>query len=123
MDALIDNVARILATGHSRRQALRLLGGAFAAAIVGAFAAEPLSAQSHSAPCSPEQLKYGAATCGPQTDKNSLCCDPGFCCAIGGRGDGGPHHLNCCPKGTCYCANGMCAGSANSPCPGGCTRC
>jgi hypothetical protein len=123
MDQLFDDLARILATGHSRRKALRLLGGAFAAAVVGAFAAEPLSAQSQSGPCSPEQIKYGAATCGPPSDPNSICCTGGTCCAFGGQGQNGVHVRDCCDKGKCYCANGRCAGSANSPCPAGCTRC
>jgi len=121
MDALIDNVARILATGHSRRKALGLLGGAFAAAVVGAFAVEPLSAQSQSGPCSPEQIKYGAATCGPHTDKNSLCCDKGSCCVIGGQNG---NVRKCCPSGYCYCANGLCTVSTeNGGCHGGCTLC
>jgi len=120
MDALIDNVARILATEQSRRSALRLLGAALATAVASRFLVEPLSATT----CTPEQIKYGAKTCGAANNKNTpICCPSGTCCAIGGQGQGGPHQLNCCAKGSCYCANGRCAASSGGKCPGGCTLC
>ena len=120
MDALIDNIARALATGHSRRTLLKLLGGAFASVVVGAFATEPLSATT----CTPDQIKYGAKPCGASNNKEGACCPAGTCCAIGGQGPDGPHVVNCCHSGECYCANGRCAASKGSnSCPGGCTLC
>ena len=118
MDALIDNVARILATGHSRREAFRLIGGAFAAAVVGAFAVEPLSAQGPV--CTPEQTKYGAKPCGAV--KGAQCCPADKCCAIGGQSET-LQVTDCCDFGECYCANGLCAPSKGGNCPGGCTLC
>ncbi len=113
MDLLLDNIARILATQQSRRKMLRLLGGAFASAVVGAFAVQPVSATV----CTADQIKYGSKTCGPAP--NNVCCGPGTCCAIGGQKRAG----QCCAKGTCYCANGNCAASKGGKCPGGCTLC
>jgi len=121
MDQLFDDIARLLATTQSRRRAFRLLGGVFATAVVGAFAVKPLSAQS----CTPEQIKYGAKTCGPVPSPGTekappgVCCPAGTCCALGGQNQPG----QCCTKGQCHCANGRCAASSGGKCPGGCTLC
>jgi hypothetical protein len=119
MDVFIDNVARILATGHSRRAMLRLLAGALVSAVAGGVTIEPLSA----ATCTSDQLRYGAKPCGAANHKQGVCCPSDTCCAIGGRGAGGPHTLNCCASGHCYCANGRCAASVGGRCPSGCTLC
>jgi hypothetical protein len=113
MDLLLDSIARILATEPSRRKMLRLLGGAFASAVVGAFAVQPLSATT----CTPDQVKYGAKTCGG--GPNQQCCPPKTCCVAGGQAK----TSRCCDNGMCYCANGSCAASKGGKCPGGCTMC
>jgi hypothetical protein len=121
MDQLFDDLARILATSHSRRKLFRLIGGVFASAVVGAFAVQPLSATS----CTPDQIKYGAKPCGPNPDPGDehappgVCCPTDTCCAIGGQNQAG----QCCLKNQCYCANGRCAASSGGRCPGGCTLC
>ena len=143
VDALIDNLARILATPYSRRHTLRLIGGALAAGVVGAFSTAAVSARA----CTRAQSAAGGSTCGRSNDddrdddrddedrrrgggdddrrgedgggghERAICCPRGTCCA---NGSGGPR---CCNKGQCYCHNGSCAASRGGRCPSGCKMC
>lgn len=111
MDALIDNIARILAAERSRRRAMRLLGGAFAAAMFGTIASQPAEAQSKP-PCRKNQTLCGGGA-------TAVCCGPNTCCnpAKGNAGN------RCCAKGECSCVNGTCSPSVNNKCPNNCTVC
>jgi hypothetical protein len=88
MSELIDNVARILATPMPRRKAMKLFGGALAAAAFAVSGARPASA----AAC-----KNGQVTCG--SGPKAPCCKSGCCYGPGGN--------NCCsggyllPNGSC----------------------
>ena len=86
MNDFIDNVSRILATPMPRRKAMKLFGGAFAAAVV-AFA----GGQTAEAAC-----KAGQVTCG--TGAGSTCCKSSSCCY-------GTNGKSCCSgflqSGTC----------------------
>ncbi len=80
MSELIDNVARILATPMPRRKALKLFGGAFAAAAVAFAGGQPLKA----APAATTKCGKGTCTgnkCCATTSKTAaaVCCNPGFC--------------------------------------------
>jgi hypothetical protein len=70
MNDFIDNVSRILATPMPRRKAMKLFGGAFAAAVVALAGAQPAQAAS----CKPPT----PATCG--TGSNATCCKNSNCC-------------------------------------------
>ena len=108
MSDLFDNVARILATPMPRRKALKLFGGALAAAVVAAAGTQPVKA----AACKKGET---GSTCG--NGSNAKCCAPGTCCAVKGS------VVNCCAKNTCTCSNGTCAPSTGAVCPPGCTKC
>jgi hypothetical protein len=113
MNDLIDNVSRILATPMPRRKALRLFGGALAAAVVAVAGIQPLSA----AKCNKAALTAGSRDCG--TGSSSQCCPTGTCCASNVKGVSA-----CCGKGTCYCnTTGTCGASTGGHCPTGCSMC
>jgi hypothetical protein len=88
-DDLFDEAARILASPVPRRRALRLLGGALVAAIVGTIGS----------------TRAGAQTCSPACLGNQKCC-PGF--------GGGPNF--CVAQNRTCCGNTSCA--ANQTCCG-----
>ena len=106
MDRIFDEMARILARQMPRRQAFRLLGGALAAGIVGAFGTRSASAQT----CSPA-CPGGQKCCpgGPRTfcapTANTCCgnksCAAGLACCEG----------SCCKAGQ-TCTRGRCTASA-----------
>jgi hypothetical protein len=108
MNELIDNVSRILATPMPRRKAMKLFGGALAAAVVAFGGGQSLSA----AGCKKNEV---GTTCGAGT--NAKCCTPGTCCAVKGN------VVACCTKAQCTCTNGTCASSTAGVCPSGCTKC
>ena len=108
MNDLIDNVSRILATPMPRRRALKLFGGALAAAVVAVAGVQPASA----AGCKKGEV---GTTCGSGT--NAKCCTPGTCCAVKGT------VVTCCTKTQCVCSNGTCASSTGGVCPSGCSKC
>ena len=66
MNDLIDNVSRILATPMPRRKAMKLFGGALAAAVVAFVGAQPAEAA----------CAKGQVTCGT----NGACCKNSSCC-------------------------------------------
>src|SRR6266849_260505 len=99
MSYLIDDVARILATPMPRRKAVRLVGGALAAALLGPFAVRRAGADD----CDSPNVKCGGG--GDEGDDDKICCPPGTCCATHGH----THH--CCKKNQCTCQNGTCASS------------
>jgi hypothetical protein len=99
MNELIDNVSRILATPMPRRKAMKLFGGALAAAVVAFAEARPASA----AGC-----KGQLVACG--TGANATCCKSG-CCYGGGN-------KNCC---TGFLFNGSCL--TKKPSSGSYTSC
>lgn len=101
MGEFLDQAARILATPMPRRRALRLLGSAIAAAIVGNAARA--SAQ-------------GTYYCGNGV-ANRISCPANTCCAKHGN------KAACCQIGFCTCSNGTCAASSGSACPSGCKAC
>jgi hypothetical protein len=68
MNDFIDNVSRILATPMPRRKAMKLFGGAFAAAVVAFAGAQPAEAA-----CAKNQV-----TCG--SGANASCCKSSNCC-------------------------------------------
>ena len=107
MDHFFDETARILATSMPRRKALRLIGGALAAAVVAAIGVQPAGA----ADCQPK-LKCG-------TGRNQICCAATQCCAGGAEGSG----ARCCNRFQCTCASGICAASTGGRCPQGCHLC
>ncbi len=98
MNDLIDNVSRILATPMPRRKALRLFGGALAAAVV-AFAGN----QSLSAACTGTQVMCGTKCC-PKG-----CCTKTTCCA---------KNSFVCPDGTCSASKGGASGLCTTKCSG-----
>ena len=112
MDKLLDDVARILASPLDRRRAMRMLGGALTAAVVGALGSTSLSA----AKCTTAQTNGGMFTCGNGA-ANQICCPAGTCCASHGNA------AACCTKGQCTCTNGTCASSSGGVCPFNCTKC
>jgi hypothetical protein len=70
MNELIDNFSRILATPMPRRKAMKLFGGALAAAVVAFGGGQTLSALT---------CKGGTpATCG--TGATASCCKSTSCC-------------------------------------------
>src|SRR6266536_1386290 len=73
MNDFIDNVSRILATPMPRRKAMKLFGGAFAAAVVAAVGVQPAEA----AACTAKQVSSGSVTCG--NGSNATCCKGGCC--------------------------------------------
>ena len=105
MSDLIDNVARILATPMPRRKAMKLFGGALAAAIVALAGAQPVK----------------AATCTQNSDctgNGKVCCQ-GTCvgqsCCVSG--------VKHC-TGQCACPDGTCSSSTGGNCTNaGCTLC
>jgi len=105
MGEFFDEAARILATPMPRRRAMRLLGGAFAAAIVGT------AARANAATCTPPTYSCGNG------NANSICCPPNTCCAKRGNS------AACCQTGQCVCENGTCASSTGGNCPSGCALC
>src|SRR5690242_11347003 len=82
MEHWLDDVARTVASGVSRRQALRRIGGGFAAAVAASLGLAPKEALA-ACPTGTRQCQAG----GP-------CC-PGTCCAAGGACCTG-----CCTSGT-----------------------
>jgi hypothetical protein len=108
MSELIDNVARILATPMPRRKAMKLFGGALAAAVV-AFA----GTQSVKAACG-----GGTTACGASS--LNVCCSPGTCCTSNGSTQN--PKAACCSKGQCM-TGGTCSASNAGSCSGGATLC
>jgi len=106
MDRILDEMARVLASPMPRRKAFRFIGGVVAAAVVGAFSAQPASAA----------CGTGQSTCGK--GGNQTCCNANQCCATNGAAG-----ARCCNQGQCYCSNGTCAASSGGSCPGGCSKC
>ena len=98
MNDLIDNVSRILATPMPRRKAMKLFGGALAAAVV-AFAGN----QSVSAACTGTQVMCGTKCC-PKG-----CCTKNTCCA---------KNSFVCPDGTCSASKGGASGLCTMKCSG-----
>jgi hypothetical protein len=122
MDSLLDDVARVLASPVSRREAFariaKLLSGAVLASVVGA----PKAARAQDQ----EQDKRNRGKCRPPTfacgsgeddDERQICCPPGTCCNKGEEGS------KCCQKGQCMCEDGRCASSTGGRCPEDCRRC
>lgn len=105
MGEFLDEAARILAAPMPRRRAIRLLGSAFAAAIVGH------AAYASAATCTPPSYSCGNG------NANSICCPPNTCCAKRGN------KAACCTTGQCVCDNGTCASSTGGTCPSGCAVC
>jgi hypothetical protein len=102
MNELIDNVARILATPMPRRKAMKLFGGALAAAVVAFAGAEPLKA----AACTSKDPK-GSTTCG--SGSSAKCCPAGTCCAASHGSS--TSVTSCCTKGQYVCPDGTCTSS------------
>jgi len=111
MNDFFDNVSRILATPMPRRKAMKLFGGALAAAVVAVAGIQPLSA----AAC-PKNAVAGSKNCG--SGSTIRCCPPGTCCATNGS-----NVSACCPTGTCVCNNGTCSASTTGACAQGCKKC
>ena len=106
MNDFFDNVSRILATPMPRRKAMKLFGGALAAAVVAFGGGQSLSA----AGCTSRDPNT-SFTCG--SGGSAKCCAVGSCCAKSGS------VTNCCAKGTYACPNGTCSssnGGANKNC-------
>jgi hypothetical protein len=131
MEALIDNVARILASPLSRREAIRRI-----ATLVGASAVWGLAGRQdvHAASC------HSCCT----VDQGKRVCPPGVCCCVkmnpppkgddGTKGNSGALCKNgpvdaatgvcvdatgCCAPGNCLCKTG-CTPSKGSQCPADC---
>jgi hypothetical protein len=139
-DDPFDTLARTLAMGASRRQALWTVGGALVGALVASPARQVL-AQGNSA-CA----RFCAATFGAETPAAGQCTSDaahgrGLCYTCGPASAGGTKPI-CCPRnpnGTCpssgsatccaagqSCVNGVCCpncfalfGSASTCCPPG----
>jgi hypothetical protein len=106
MNDFFDNVSRILATPMPRRKAMKLFGGALAAAVVAVAGVQPIEA----AGCTKNDPKT-STTCG--TGGGAKCCAQGTCCAKNGT------VTNCCAKGQYVCPDGTCSasnGGANKTC-------
>ena len=86
-DDLFDEAARILASPVPRRRALKLLGGALVAAIVGTVGS----------------TRAGAQACSPACGNNQKCCSgsPNFCVQ---------QNRTCCGNTSCA-ANMACCGT------------
>jgi hypothetical protein len=123
MSTLLDHVARILGTPMPRRHALRLVGGALAAAIVGlgaqsasAFRRQDDKGDRHDNDRDKRTCPKGTTSCGNGV-ANSVCCPANTCCAKHGN------QAACCRRGQCVCEDGTCASSTRGACPRECPVC
>jgi hypothetical protein len=125
MENRFDELAKSLASGVSRREALRQLGGGLAGALLASFglakgaeaavnSCAAACAQYHGAAhaqcmqvcksCpSPQFVTGGPFTCGPSTP--FICCQGQPCCGPNGNS------ISCCTSGEA-CANGICVSTA-----------
>ena len=121
MNELLDDIARIIASPVSRRQAIRLVSRAVGGAVLTslglgralrAWAAQAVTCPQGSSPCT----KGSTSTC-CSNDSQKCCNDVGaYCCTASQTCCQG----KCCKAGA-VCCNGKCckAGpSASSPCVG-----
>jgi hypothetical protein len=113
MSERFDDLARGLSKSHSRRGALKLIGGA-AVAAVGAAVLRPLRSSAVTCPA-------GATVCGAGCcNKGDTCSRPAAscCCAKGTT----PCGVKCCAKGVaCIDADsGLCGCPAGQACRSGC---
>jgi hypothetical protein len=111
MRYLLDDVARSLAEPMTRKRAIRVLGGAFATAVVPSLAR---TGTAHAQDMRRAGLDYcGAGTTPCPAAPN--CCDPGWYCADK------PTHA-CCPNGNEYCVlpsgDATCCDAGNHCAPG-----
>lgn len=95
MDRFLDEAARILAGQTPRRQALRLLGGALAGALVAAFTTRragaagctPTSCPSGQKCCTTASPNFCVPTantcCGSTSCASGIACCGGKCCKVG----------------------------------------
>jgi len=115
MSALIDDISRIVASPVSRRQAIRLVGGALGGAVLASLglgtASRPLSAA--------QRCTHGQKSCGGKCYRSDYTCCAGTL--------GCPEGQKCCVSTCCAqnqtCCNGTCC-AQNQPCCNGtcCTR-
>src|SRR5437870_6485917 len=121
MNELLDDIARIIASSVSRRQAIRLVSRAVGGAVLTSFgpgralrgwAAQAVTCPQGSSPCT----KGSTSTC-CSNDSQKCCNDVGaYCCTSSQTCCQG----KCCKAGA-VCCNGKCckAGrSATNPCLG-----
>jgi len=88
MDSLMDDIARILASSMPRRRALKLLGGALVAAIVGTVGSTRAGAQTCRPPCPGNQK----CCVGPGQAQNFCIPQAQVCCGTSGC----PQARTCC---------------------------
>jgi hypothetical protein len=123
MDAVIDNVARILASSVSRREAFRKIAVLVGTAGMWAVAAkQDVFAASCSSCCT---AVVGKSTNKCPDDPALICC-PGFEL---NQGPGGNSNAQCafasapgicCAVGHCLCPDTGCSASKGGPCPAPC---
>lgn len=101
MNQRFDGLTRAMATGHSRRSVLKMIGGA-AAAATAATVLKPFRASGVAATCSgPTNL--GASPCAAGTTPcGPCCCQAGIACLNNTNGVCG------CPSGTTQCGSACC---------------
>lgn len=147
MENLLDEVSRGLAGAKSRRETLRLIGGAVVAAIFGAVGIQRAYGQSGNVDCNTycstfppgcKRINCLSACVACQGDVSRLCGNPGaqFCCPSGTTCCGGACvnlHNDAANCGACghacganqLCAGGICFSPCTAPqtlCAGGCTN-
>jgi hypothetical protein len=108
MDSMLDDVARVLASPISRREAFGRISKLLMAAAFASVVGGPKPAQA--ANCTPPTF-----ACGPGA--NQICCPQHACCNRKGN------NTRCCLNGQCICDDGRCANSTGGKCPSGCTVC
>lgn len=116
MNTLFDDLARIIASPVSRRDAFRLVSTAVGGTLLVSLglASPPLARSAGSCSgsqfcCDPSSCKVccnaGCVCCG--NGNNARCCSPGStCCGTGSN-------VTCCPSG-CTCCGGVCCTGSTS---------
>jgi hypothetical protein len=123
MSTLIDDISRIIASSISRRQSIKLVGGALGGAVLaslglrpasrslGAPAGYPLGGQKWGSRCRDDQIRCGDQCC----DRSQTCCN----------GNCYPSGYTCCGRNVCdtnsqCCHNNYCCGKSQTCCRHSC---
>jgi hypothetical protein len=111
MEHWLDDLAKTVAGGMSRRRALKALGGVLAGALAGGLVPRGAEAQSGCATtgksCTHQKCCEGLTCVGPGTGK--FCCPKDLVCGSG-----------CCDSTKAdRCTRGKCMCGTNAPCPTG----
>jgi hypothetical protein len=128
MNALFDDISRVIASPISRREAFKRVGGTVGGAVLASLGlgrAFPGLAATEPVTCGPNEFSCGNGSNATCCKAGLKCCKGGnvaLCCAPGSTCCGPGENVKCCSPGQICCGSGshskccQAGPSASTPC-------